>query len=409
MERNYKSDFNFILRLKRCVKHEDGTCSKEDVGWPEYDWTAVFWTSNRATTYTASCRGGVLTNCVNDGGRICVVFKNHRLSCGRLKVEFHSELPNGLYPDGIENLYEPQPLDVELVSGAGDCPTEMEVEVMLPYVKGKDAYEYAVEQGYAGSAEEFARQLAEVGDKQTRLRVSDDMELTDDGALSITERAKRSVFIDMWNEAWGEYGGYDGEATDGHPYLGNGLRMTYEEALEIYTISAGVNIDALDGNPRRVTFMGCKCRTILPLVSNTPWVNIAQLFNGSELEVIRLVKGEDIIPRGITYAAFSNCRKLRKLMPRLSYFTDAASGAFLNCDSLEDVELQLSASINFKDSPNLSLKSIEFMVKNSLNGSTPITITVHPYVYAKLTDEGNAEWYTVLTAGLDKNISFATV
>lgn len=45
---------------------------------------------------------------------------------------------------------------------------------------------------------------------------------------------------------------------------------------------------------------------------------------------------------------------------------------------------------------------------NAANTSA-ITITVHPDVYAKLTDESNAEWYAVLTAAAAKNITFATI
>jgi len=125
---NYKSDFDFILRLRSC----DG----QEVGWPGYDWTAKFYTSQKVNPFMASCRDGVCVNCYNDNGQIHIVCNNHRLGAGRLSVEFHAELPNGIYPDGVQDLYEPQPIDIELVSGAGDCPSEMEVDVLLPYING---------------------------------------------------------------------------------------------------------------------------------------------------------------------------------------------------------------------------------------------------------------------------------
>lgn len=136
MKKNYKSDFDIILTLKTCVRHEDGTCSKRDVGWPEHDWVATFRTENGLREYVASRKGDTFVNCFNDNGRIHVVFNNHRLGKGVLRVDFHSEIPNAIYPDGIQDLYEPQPLDIELVDGPGDCAGAAKVEVLLPYIKG---------------------------------------------------------------------------------------------------------------------------------------------------------------------------------------------------------------------------------------------------------------------------------
>lgn len=47
------------------------------------------------------------------------------------------------------------------------------------------------------------------------------------------------------------------------------------------------------------------------------------------------------------------------------------------------------------------------MVTNAAN-TAAITITVHPDVYAKLTDEDNAEWHQILIDAEDKNIQFVT-
>lgn len=41
-------------------------------------------------------------------------------------------------------------------------------------------------------------------------------------------------------------------------------------------------------------------------------------------------------------------------------------------------------------------------------GENVITITVHPSVYSKLTDESNTEWHKVLLDAAEKNITFAT-
>lgn len=126
---NYKSDFDFILRLK--------DCRGKDVGFPPYDFIAKLYTSVKANAYTVSCIGGECVNCFNDNGRIHVVVNSPRMGIGVLKAEVKVMLPNGIYPDGTQDIYDPQPLDIELVSGRGDCPTQAEIEAILPVIKGE--------------------------------------------------------------------------------------------------------------------------------------------------------------------------------------------------------------------------------------------------------------------------------
>lgn len=159
---NYKSDFDFILRL------ED--CNGDAVGFPACDWTARLYTVSKANAYVASCIGGVCANCFNDNGEIHVVVDGHRLGAGRLKVEFVFELPNRIYPDGSRREVTPVPLGIELVTGAGDCPTGIEVEAVVPYAV-IDAYDMAREAGYAGTRDDYVAQLVQLGD--TAAMVSD--------------------------------------------------------------------------------------------------------------------------------------------------------------------------------------------------------------------------------------------
>lgn len=129
---NYKSDFDFILRLKDCAD------PKKTVPFPDGNFDARFWTSNKANAYTASYRDGVYTNCfrTEDGG-MHFVFDDHRMGKGTLHWEPHFELPNDIYPDNMQDLYRKAALDIELVDGDGDCPTTAELEAMLPYIKGE--------------------------------------------------------------------------------------------------------------------------------------------------------------------------------------------------------------------------------------------------------------------------------
>lgn len=129
MKINYKSDFDFILSIT--------DAEGKEVGWPDYDWRAWFFTDIAANAYEASCIGGKCTNCFNDNRRIHVVFNGHHMSPGVLNVRFDSELPNAIYPDGFQHISDPIKLDVELVRGQGDKPTQMDVDMMLPYIKGE--------------------------------------------------------------------------------------------------------------------------------------------------------------------------------------------------------------------------------------------------------------------------------
>lgn len=189
---NYKSDFDFILPFPVCQATENGTCERKDLGWPDFDWEARLWSSSKANAYVASRKGDVLTNCFNDNGRIHIVCSNHRLGKGELNVEYHAELPNDIYPDNTQNLFAPYPLGIELVSGHGDCATDVEIEYMLPFIKGEkgdaftfedftpeqleslkgkkgdkgddglSAYDQAVQGGYEGTKEQFAESLAKI-------------------------------------------------------------------------------------------------------------------------------------------------------------------------------------------------------------------------------------------------------
>ena len=88
------------------------------------------------------------------------------------------------------------------------------------------------------------------------------------------------------------------------------------------------------------------------------------------------------------------------------------AGLVKNGDSLsvlEEIQLQgikVNATL-LSNTAVISLDSLSYLVENASNVIT-ITITVHPEVYAKLTDEANAEWYAVNTAAQAKQIAFAT-
>lgn len=145
---NYKSDFDFIMRLK--------DASGNEVPWPECDWDALFWTSNKPNAYRVSCIGGMYVNCFREAdGSIHFVFDNHRMGKGTLQWEPHFRFPNDIYPDGIQDQFRKAQLGIELVDGDGDDVTDNPaVEVYMPAVY-LTAYDLAVRNGYTGTYEEY--------------------------------------------------------------------------------------------------------------------------------------------------------------------------------------------------------------------------------------------------------------
>lgn len=58
------------------------------------------------------------------------------LPSGRLMFTMKAAIPNNMYPDDYQDITEPHPTNVELWDGATDYNDAVEVELVLPYVKG---------------------------------------------------------------------------------------------------------------------------------------------------------------------------------------------------------------------------------------------------------------------------------
>lgn len=135
------------------------------------------------------------------------------------------------------------------------------------------------------------------------------------------------------------------------------------------------------------------------------FVNLMTTFVGAGLEVLKLSRSTISVYVSSITTAFVSCKKLKYIIGVLDLLyvsTDAkVFNAFGGCTALEDVQLKnLKCSISFSYSPLLSLDSIQYLVTNAANTS-PITVTLHPDAYARLTDE-------IITAATAKQINFAT-
>lgn len=211
------------------------------------------------------------------------------------------------------------------------------------------------------------------------------------------------MFIDMWNSACGQYGKYaPQEAPDTeHPFYLNELWLTYEEAVDIYNAGS----PAINAYSVTSYYQGVNIRTNMPpLGLNMVYTQCDSVFQLSSVEVVRF----DCFAVG--NFTFLGCRNLRKFLGFLRCSTTTKQ-AFDGCVLLEDIEnlsIYNATAVSFKDSPLLSLRTFQRMTVRDSNTATT-TITVHPNVYAKLTDESNTEWHQVLIDAAAKNINFATV
>lgn len=259
----------------------------------------------------------------------------------------------------------------------------------------------AIDDGLGACAKktEVAQGLAT---KQDALLDSADITVSADNELSLTEKAKKQLFIDMWNKACGTYGKYaPDEAPDAlHPFLLNELWLTYDEALEV--MDAGKVCS--DSYSYRYTSNFKRIRTNLPPISVVSSMAMEGAFSGQKLlEVALCYNG------AISVTTFHNCSKLRKIIGPLKSLGDGIHKAFGSCYALEDMEAPIikKGTYDLADCKKISLNSLAYSVGHKTVADA-VTIIVHPEVYAKLTDESNSEWHQVLTDAINNNITFAT-
>ena len=131
------------------------------------------------------------------------------------------------------------------------------------------------------------------------------------------------------------------------------------------------------------------------------------------LEVLRISYEETDVKRSLIVEnlgfAFYFCTKLRKIIGiiRLDKSSSVRS-AFDQCLELQDVKLYgLLTNISFAYSPLISTESLQYLITNAANTS-PITVTVHADVYAKIQDEGQVDWHALIETAAAKQITFAT-
>lgn len=128
-------------------------------------------------------------------------------------------------------------------------------------------------------------------------------------------------------------------------------------------------------------------------------------FYGSEVETIRIkATTHNYLVVSSINDIFRACNRIREVYGILN-LKKIQSGTIViattGAAALKSIQLMsLNTSISFIAQPRLSLESITYMVDNAIN-TAPITITLHPDAYARLTDE-------IITAATAKQINFTT-
>lgn len=221
--------------------------------------------------------------------------------------------------------------------------------------------------------------------------------------------AKMRLFCDLFSAAAGPFG--YARITDGEFDCElNELRLTYEEAILVYNITNGA---FATGNCR-----GTAIKTNLWNTGNTYGSGALNdtlppgIFTGCyNLEIAKINRDEGITWSNDWFNLFSGCTRLRKVLGTLGDMsTRQNANCFQNCVNLEEIRIhRLNVSFNISTCPKINCESVRYWVKNRHPSNNAITITVHPDVYAKLTDESNTEWHQVLVDAAEKNIVFATV
>lgn len=200
---------------------------------------------------------------------------------------------------------------------------------------------------------------------------------------AVVESAKLVLFVKLWTRCYDCQ--YD-KAKD-KPFTCNGVELTYDEAVDVYNAPR-----FCQNNTGCFSTIANKPKTIILGTERSvgEQYSLFDTFRTPSLEAIRVSPDTSITyVKSIGYAFYGDY-KLKRILGIIgftSYQENNMNQAFSRCTALEDVFLyRLRKDVSFADCPNLSAESLMYMVSNK-QGDDPITITVHPTVYAKLTAE----------------------
>lgn len=251
------------------------------------------------------------------------------------------------------------------------------------------------------------------------------------------EDLKKDLFVDMWNSACKfktyssaeeAYGRYNNET--GFFELNGLTDITYEEAIDIYTVSKRYLEQIYVDNHYWGNVCNDTCfknvRTLLPIsVGHNGYLRYAftNITPNFTLSRIRLIVDKYVV--NLT-SCFSGNRGLTHVLGKIniSNITDSTklSGIF-NLTSIKEFDFyglkcdfQISTAIYNTAGENITLQTFKNLVSQALN-TTPITITIPNSIYNAIVGENTQypfnegtreEWLALNDLAISKQISFAT-
>lgn len=269
---------------------------------------------------------------------------------------------------------------------------------------------------------------------QGALRTSADLALSSGDVLSLTDMAKKRLFIDLWNQCAVDFGRYNEET--GFFELNGLTDLTYEDALMIFEISAYRDYpDYTTGDFNRGAYLkrSGKFRTNLPSIMagyiRRPSTYSVRGYMCNLLEVLNVMQRMPFNRPPITTIPMKTaadsidlylCLSLRKIMGVIYLYMSGAATFGYDLPKLEDIRLE-NITANYKTlykAPKLNYPSVKYMIEKR-GGTNAITIWYHANVYNKILGTADdaayassggtkEEWMALADLAASKNITLAT-
>lgn len=268
---------------------------------------------------------------------------------------------------------------------------------------------------------------------QGALRTSADLTLSSDDVLSLTDMAKKRLFIDLWNECAVDFGRYNEET--GYFELNGITDLTWDDALMIYEISGNAPYPYYFDTDywRYLCGQKGKFRTNLPsLLTGACGISGCKVstYMCEYLEVLNVFKRNPFNrPPFKDYKPLTNSatgidlylnRRLRKIMGYVNVTLNSNILIGYDLPLLEEAFIK-NVTRDYKyfyKAPKLNYSSVKYMIENR-GGTNAITIWYHADVYNKILGtaddaayEGSGgtkeEWMALADLATSKNITLAT-
>lgn len=190
----------------------------------------------------------------------------------------------------------------------------------------------------------------------------------------------------------------------------NGLTDITEEQMKVIYVQTN-HMDYIEN--MKDVFSTLNFRTNLGFKQarrvNNRTFNLKNAFRENiNLEVLRLGNGTNdnwVMKCSDMQDFVTYCSNLKEI---IGYIECPVAVNFLRTPLLEEIRFKnIVRNFGIKYSPLISLESLQYLITNAANTS-PITVTVHADVYAKIQDETNAEWHALIETAAAKQITFAT-